>query len=63
MRLHPLPIVMVSSLTEKGCETTLRALELGAIDFMTKPSIDVRQGTLELADEIIEKVKTAARTA
>ncbi|MGE0679657.1 MAG: chemotaxis response regulator protein-glutamate methylesterase [Candidatus Binatia bacterium] len=61
MRLHPLPIVMVSSLTEKGCETTLRALELGATDFVTKPAIDVRQGTVELAREIIEKVKIAAR--
>lgn len=61
MRLHPLPIVMVSSLTEKGCEVTLRALELGAIDFITKPKIDVKNSTLELAEEIIAKVKTAAR--
>lgn len=61
MRLHPLPIVMVSSLTEKGCEVTLRALELGAVDFVTKPKIDVKSGTIELAEEILAKVKTAAR--
>ncbi|NOT57731.1 MAG: chemotaxis response regulator protein-glutamate methylesterase [Deltaproteobacteria bacterium] len=60
MRLHPMPVVMVSSLTEKGCETTLRALELGAIDFVTKPILDIKDGTTALADEIIAKVKTAA---
>ena len=60
MRLHPMPVVMVSSLTEKGCETTLRALELGAIDFVTKPTIDIKDGTNALASEIIAKVKTAA---
>ncbi len=61
MRLHPMPVVMVSSLTEKGCQTTLRALELGATDFVTKPSIDLQQGTLKLAHELVEKVKIAAR--
>lgn len=60
MRLHPMPVVMVSSLTEKGCETTLRALELGAIDFVTKPKIDIKDGTNALASEIIAKVKIAA---
>ncbi len=62
MQAHPLPVVMVSSLTEKGCETTLRALELGAVDFVAKPKIDVSKATVELADEILAKVKTAART-
>jgi two-component system chemotaxis response regulator CheB len=57
---RPLPVVMVSSLTEKGCETTLRALALGAVDFVTKPKIDVATGTVELADELIAKVKGAA---
>lgn len=61
MRMHPLPVVMVSSLTEKGCQTTMRALELGAIDFVTKPSIDVSSGTARIAEEVIAKVKTAAR--
>ena len=59
MRVRPMPVVMVSSLTERGCETTLRALELGAVDFVTKPRIDVARGTLEVAGEIIAKVKLA----
>lgn len=61
MKLHPMPVVMVSSLTEDGCATTLRALELGAVDFVTKPKVDIRDGTLELGDSIIEKVRQAAR--
>jgi len=60
MKLHPMPVVMVSTLTEKGCETTLRALSLGAVDFITKPKLDVKTGTLDLAQEIIAKVKAAA---
>jgi len=61
MAQHPLPVVMVSSLTERGCETTWRALELGATDFVTKPKLDVQTGTMQLAQEIIDKVKAAAR--
>lgn len=61
MRAHPMPVVMVSSLTERGCETTLRALELGAVDFVTKPKIDVHTGTLDMAELIVAKVKAAAR--
>ncbi|WP_447968343.1 protein-glutamate methylesterase/protein-glutamine glutaminase [Nitrospira sp. M1] len=57
---HPMPVVMVSSLTESGCETTLRALELGAVDFITKPKIDVQHGLEELAESITSKIKTAA---
>jgi two-component system, chemotaxis family, protein-glutamate methylesterase/glutaminase len=60
MRYHPMPVLMISSLTERGCETTLRALELGAIDFVSKPKVDVAAGTVELAAEIIRKVKIAA---
>jgi two-component system, chemotaxis family, protein-glutamate methylesterase/glutaminase len=60
MTHHPLPAVMVSSLTERGCETTWRALELGAFDFVTKPKIDVQTGTVALADELCAKVKAAA---
>src|SRR5450830_1311388 len=37
MRLRPMPVVMISTLTEKGAEVTLRALELGAVDFVAKP--------------------------
>ena len=61
MASRPMPVVMISSLTERGCQTTLRALELGAVDFVAKPKVDVASGMVELAREIIEKVKTAAR--
>ncbi|MBK9305845.1 MAG: chemotaxis response regulator protein-glutamate methylesterase [Nitrospira sp.] len=60
MRGHPMPVVMVSSLTEAGCQTTLRALELGAVDFITKPKIDLREGMDEIAQDLIAKVKAAA---
>jgi len=60
MRGHPMPVVMVSSLTERGCDTTLRALSLGAVDFIAKPKLDMRTGTLDLANEIRAKVKAAA---
>lgn len=60
MRGHPMPVVMVSSLTEAGCETTLRALELGAVDFIAKPKIDLRQGMEDLAEDLIAKIKAAA---
>lgn len=60
MRGHPMPVVMVSALTEAGCETTLRALELGAVDFVTKPRLDVAERMAEVAQEIIEKVNAAA---
>jgi len=61
MRGHPMPVVMVSSLTESGCETTLRALELGAVDFITKPKVDLREHLDELAQEVSDKVKAAAQ--
>lgn len=57
---HPMPVVMVSSLTEAGCQTTLRALELGAVDFITKPKIDLREGMEEVAQDLIAKIKAAA---
>ncbi|MCS6293978.1 MAG: chemotaxis response regulator protein-glutamate methylesterase [Nitrospira sp.] len=60
MRGRPMPVVMVSSLTEAGCQTTLRALELGAVDYITKPKIDLRDGMEGIADDLIEKVKAAA---
>jgi two-component system chemotaxis response regulator CheB len=61
MRGHPMPVIMISSLTDKGADTTLRALSLGAIDYVSKPKVDVSNGTVEQADEIIAKVKAAAR--
>jgi len=61
MRLRPMPVVMVSSLTERGAAVTLDALELGAVDFVAKPKIDLSHELRAYADEIREKVKTAAR--
>lgn len=61
MRLRPMPVVMVSSLTERGAEVTLQALALGAVDFVTKPKLGVAQGLEEYAAEIAAKVKGAAR--
>jgi two-component system chemotaxis response regulator CheB len=60
MRLRPMPVVMVSSLTQEGAEVTLRALELGAVDFFTKPSNDLASTFAEGAQEICAKVKLAA---
>jgi len=62
MRLHPLPVVMISSLTERGADTTLQALALGAVDFISKPKLDVARGLQGYAEEIIAKVKMAARS-
>lgn len=61
MRLRPMPVVMVSSLTESGSEITFRALELGAIDFVTKPKLDISRGIQEYADVITDKIRTAAK--
>jgi two-component system, chemotaxis family, protein-glutamate methylesterase/glutaminase len=61
MRLRPMPVVMVSTLTERGADVTLRALELGAIDFVAKPKIGVADGLKQLADDITEKVRTASK--
>jgi two-component system, chemotaxis family, protein-glutamate methylesterase/glutaminase len=61
MRLRPMPVVMVSSLTERGSEITLRALELGAVDFVTKPKISIQSGMREYAELIAEKIRGAAR--
>lgn len=60
MRLRPMPVVMVSSLTEHGAEVTLRALELGAVDFVTKPKVDLAHTLDDYAEEIRAKVKAAA---
>lgn len=60
MRGHPMPVVMVSSLTEKNADTTLRALSLGAVDYVSKPKLDVTTGTMEMAEDIIAKVKSAS---
>ncbi len=61
MRLRPMPVIMVSTLTEEGAEITLDALELGAIDFITKPKIDFSNTIQEYAIELIEKIKVASK--
>jgi two-component system, chemotaxis family, protein-glutamate methylesterase/glutaminase len=61
MRLKPTPVVMVSTLTERGADVTLRALELGAIDFVTKPKLGIADGLRTLAQDITDKIRVAAR--
>lgn len=61
MRLRPMPVLMVSSLTERGSEITLRALELGAVDYITKPKMSIQSGMLEYSELIAEKIRIAAR--
>ena len=61
MRLRPMPVVMVSSLTEAGASVTLDALALGAVDFVTKPGIDVARGLSQYAEVLQAKVKAAAQ--
>ncbi|MBS4096146.1 MAG: chemotaxis response regulator protein-glutamate methylesterase [Sulfuricella sp.] len=61
MRLRPMPVVMISSLTERGSDVTLRALELGAVDFISKPKLDIARGLQDYSTEIAEKIRAAAR--
>lgn len=62
MNARPTPVVMISTLTEKGADATLRSLELGAIDFVAKPKIGVAQGMAEYHELIVDKTRTAARS-
>lgn len=59
MKTNPLPVLMISSLTQKGYDTALKALELGAVDYVPKPAIDISNGVFNLGDEIIKKVRIA----
>jgi len=61
MRLRPMPVLMVSTVTEIGSDITLRALELGAVDFIAKPKIDIVRGMEEYAADITDKIRTVAR--
>jgi two-component system chemotaxis response regulator CheB len=61
MRLRPTPVVMVSTLTERGADITLRALELGAIDFVSKPKLGIATGMQQLSTEICDKIRVAAK--
>jgi two-component system chemotaxis response regulator CheB len=60
MRLRPMPVVMISTLTERGADVTMRALELGAVDFVAKPRIGLADGIKELSSQIIEKIRVAS---
>jgi two-component system, chemotaxis family, protein-glutamate methylesterase/glutaminase len=62
MRLHPLPVVMVSTLTKKGASETLLALELGAVDFVAKPSTDLAGGIEAFGADLRDKVRAAANS-
>lgn len=59
MRLRPMPVVMVSTLTDRGADITLRALELGAVDFVSKPKLDIAAGLMAYADDIADKIRGA----
>jgi two-component system chemotaxis response regulator CheB len=61
MRLRPMPVVMVSTMTERGAEITLRALELGAVDFVAKPKLDVAAGLREAGADLCEKIRIASQ--
>ena len=60
MRLRPMPVLMISTLTERGAEVTMRALELGAVDFVAKPRVGVANGLQQLATEIVDKIRVAS---
>jgi two-component system chemotaxis response regulator CheB len=62
MRLRPLPVVMVSTLTTKGASETLLALELGAVDFVAKPSVDLAGGLEAFGANLREKVRAAVKS-
>lgn len=59
MRLRPMPVVMLSTLTEKGADITFQALELGAVDYITKPTKNFEEHFADFSAELIEKIKVA----
>ena len=61
MRLRPMPVLMISTLTERGSNITFRALELGAVDFVAKPKLDITRGMEEYAIQITDKIRAAAQ--
>lgn len=63
MRLRPMPVVMISTLTAQGADETLKALELGAVDFIAKPGVGVFDGLSELSAQIVEKIRIASRAS
>jgi two-component system chemotaxis response regulator CheB len=63
MRLRPMPVVMVSSLTERGADVTLDALALGAVDYLSKPKIDLAVTLKDYGDELIDKIRAASKAS
>jgi two-component system, chemotaxis family, protein-glutamate methylesterase/glutaminase len=61
MRLRPMPVLMISSLTEGGSNITFRALELGAVDFVAKPKLDIARGMEEYAIQITDKIRAVSQ--
>jgi len=61
MTLRPMPVLMISSLTQRGADAALRALEIGAVDYVAKPMVGLSEGFAALRDEIVAKVKMAAK--
>jgi two-component system chemotaxis response regulator CheB len=61
MRLRPMPVVMVSSLTDAGAEVTLDALSIGAVDYLSKPKVDLAATLGDYREELLEKIRCAAR--
>jgi two-component system, chemotaxis family, protein-glutamate methylesterase/glutaminase len=61
MRLRPMPVVMVSSLTEASADITMAALEAGAVDYVSKPKLGIAEGLNNMAEELCAKLKVAAR--
>ncbi|MBV1877504.1 MAG: chemotaxis response regulator protein-glutamate methylesterase [Pseudomonadales bacterium] len=61
MRLRPMPVVMISTLTTKSSDVTLKALELGAVDYVAKPSADLQGDIKGFAKEVQQKIRTAAK--
>lgn len=61
MRLRPMPVLMISTLTESGSNITFRALELGAVDFVAKPKLDITRGMEEYAIQITDKIRAVAQ--
>ncbi|MDX8379101.1 MAG: chemotaxis response regulator protein-glutamate methylesterase [Gallionella sp.] len=62
MRLRPMPVIMVSTLTERGSDITFKALALGAVDFVSKPKMDIARGMEEYASDITDKIRAAAQS-
>lgn len=61
MRLRPMPVVMISTLTERGSDITLQALELGAVDYIAKPKVEVAEKLTSLTNDIVTKIRIAAK--